>query len=181
MHRLIKLNTYEDIPLEMRDTPVQDLIRFHNWGHEYVEYSKAAMLVGMCMDNRKLLRVPDSFAFIIRTGGANLRYSEFKVSFAIAVGGIQHIVLMGHNKCGMVNLASKRDLFINGLVENAGWEKLQAEEHFLHYAPLFEIGNEIDFVLTEKERISKRYPQITVHAMYYNVDENKLYAIQYDK
>ena len=40
----------------------------------------------MCMDNRKHLHIPDNFAFIIRSGGANLRYSEFKVSYAIAVG-----------------------------------------------------------------------------------------------
>ncbi|MDO9512783.1 MAG: carbonic anhydrase [Bacteroidales bacterium] len=180
MHRLIQLNTIDDIPEGMRNTPVEDLIRFHNWGHPHEEYTKAVMLVGMCMDNRKLLRVPDSFAFIIRTGGANLRYSEFKVSFAIAVGGVKHIVLMGHNKCGMVNLASNRESFIDGLVKIAGWERPQAEEHFMHYAPLFEIGNEIDFVIQETERIQKRYPQIQVHTMYYNVDENKLYALQRD-
>ena len=87
---------------------------------------------------------------------------------------------MGHNKCGMVNLASNRESFIDGLVKIAGWERPQAEEHFMHYAPLFEIGNEIDFVIQETERIQKRYPQIQVHTMYYNVDENKLYALQRD-
>ena len=32
----------------------------------------------------KKLDIPDNFAFIIRAGGANLRYSEFKISFAIS-------------------------------------------------------------------------------------------------
>ena len=75
------------------------------------------------MDNRKSLRIPDNFAYIIRTGGANLRYSEFKVSYAIAVGNVEHIALIGHNNCGMVNLVSKKEQFINGLVDKAGWEK----------------------------------------------------------
>ena len=34
----------------------------------------------MCMDNRKQLRLPDNFAYILRTGGGNIRYSEFKIS-----------------------------------------------------------------------------------------------------
>jgi len=66
----------------------------------------------MCMDNRKHLHMPDNFAFIIRTGGANLRYSEFKVSYAIAVGGVRHIALIGHSKCGMVNLAARKEAFV---------------------------------------------------------------------
>ena len=46
------------------------------------------LLVGMCMDNRRHVYIPDNFAFIIRSGGANLRCSEFKVSYAIAVGQV---------------------------------------------------------------------------------------------
>ena len=95
------------------------------------------------MDNRKRIRIPDNFSYVIRVGGANLRYSEFKVSYAIAVGGVKTIALIGHNHCGMVNLNSRRDQFVQGLVENAGWEKEKGEEHFRHYAPMFEIGNEI--------------------------------------
>ncbi len=74
------------------------------------------------MDNRKHLHIPDNFAFIIRAGGANLRYSEFKVSYAIAVGSVSCIALVGHNQCGMVNLISRKEQFIRGLVENAGWK-----------------------------------------------------------
>ena len=90
------------------------------------------------MDNRKHLNIPDNFAFIIRSGGANLRYSEFKVSYAIAVGGAKQIALIGHNHCGMVNLVARRTTFIEGLMNNAGWTKEQAEEHFMNFAPMFE-------------------------------------------
>jgi carbonic anhydrase len=131
----------------------------------------------MCIDNRKHLLIPNNFAFIIRTGGANLRYSEFKISYAISVGGILHIAIIGHNNCGMVNLISRKDQFINGLVDKAGWDREKAEDHFTQFAPMFEIGNEIDFVLSEAKRLRLRYPKICVAPMLYKVEDNRLYLI----
>ena len=130
------------------------------------------------MDNRKHLHIPDNFAFIIRSGGANLRYSEFKVSYAIAVGQVRHIVLIGHNHCGMVNLISRREEFIKGLVNRAGWSKEAAEDHFMNLAPMYEIGNEIDFIISETNRLRKRYPKIKVAPLHYRVEDNRLYCIR---
>jgi carbonic anhydrase len=130
------------------------------------------------MDNRKHLHIPDNFAFIIRAGGANLRYSEFKVSYAIGVGGVRCLALIGHNQCGMVNLAARKEQFVRGLVETAGWGQKSAEEHFLQFAPMFEIGNEIDFVLSEVRRLRLRYPKILVAPLLYRVEDNLLYLIQ---
>jgi carbonic anhydrase len=130
------------------------------------------------MDNRKHLRIPDNFAFILRAGGANLRYSEFKVSYAIAVGNVRCIALIGHTQCGMVNLISRKEQFVRGLVETAGWQAQAAEEHFNHYAPMFEIGNEIDFVLSEVKRLRLRYPKILVAPLLYRVENNQLCLIQ---
>ena len=122
--------------------------------------------------------MPDNFAFIIRSGGANLRYSEFKVSYAIAVGGVRSIALIGHTQCGMVNLTERREQFVQGLVASAGWQVQQAEEHFHHFAPMFEIGNEIDFILSEVKRLRFRYPKIPVAPMLYRVEDNRLYFIR---
>jgi carbonic anhydrase len=130
------------------------------------------------MDNRKFLRMPDNFAYILRTGGGNLRYSEFKVSYAIAIGGVRAIALLAHNNCGMVNLFARRDAFIQGLIENAGWDREWAEQHFMHFAPMFEIGNEVDFVLAEAKRLRLRYPKIVVAPLFYNLDEGVLYALR---
>jgi carbonic anhydrase len=130
------------------------------------------------MDNRKRLRIPDNFAYVIRSGGANLSYSEFKVSYAIAVGGVKSIALIGHNNCGMVDLIARKDQFVQGLVEIAGWNSDRAEEHFTHFSPMFEIGNEIDFVLSEAKRLRLRYPSIQVAPMHYRVEDNLLYLIR---
>ena len=178
MKKLESVEAIEDIKPEFRDTPVSLLLEYHNLNRPFDPYTKAQLLIGMCMDNRKHLRIPDNFAYVIRSGGANLRYSEFNISFAIAVGGIKTIVLIGHNQCGMVNLFSRRDQFIQGLVENAGWEKERAEEHFQQFAPMFEIGNEIEFILSETKRLRLRFPKIQVAPLMYRVDDSLLYAIR---
>ena len=178
MNRLISILSTEDILPEYRQTPVALLMEYHNLDRSFDTYDRAQLLIGMCMDNRKHLHIPDNFSFIIRAGGANLRYSEFKVSYAIAVGQIKHIALIGHNNCGMVNLVSRKTEFINGLVETAGWEKEKAEEHFMNFAPMFEIGNETDFILSETKRLRHRYPRIVIAPMMYLVEDNKLYFIK---
>lgn len=178
MDRLISVISKEDILPEYLDTPVGLLLEYHNLHREYETYTQAQLLIGMCMDNRKHLHIPDNFAFIIRAGGANLRYSEFKVSYAIAVGGVRSIALIGHNQCGMVNLAARRDQFIQGLIENAGWDQELAEQHFTNFAPLFEIGNEVDFVLSEAQRLRTRYPKVQVAPLLYKVEDNLLYQVK---
>src|SRR5512147_1270527 len=178
MNRLIPVASREDIFPELRESPIGLLLEYHNLNREYDVYAQAQLLVGMCMDNRKHLHIPDNFAYIIRAGGANLRYSEFKVSYAIAVGGVRSIALIGHNQCGMVNLMARRELFIKGLVENAGWEQELAEQHFMSFAPMFEIGNEVDFVLSEAKRLRTRYPKVQVAPLLYKVEDNLLYQVR---
>jgi len=178
MDQLETVEKIEDIKPAYRNTPISSLLEYHNLGRPLDEYRKAALLIGMCMDHRKRLRLPDNFAYIIRTGGANLRYSEFKVSYAIAVGGVKALALIGHSQCGMVNLNSKREQFVRGLVENGGWEKQGAEEHFWHYAPMFEIGSEIEFVKSETNRLRLRYPNVIVAPLMYRVEDNLLYFIR---
>ena len=178
MKELLSVTKKEDIPAKYRDTPIGLLLDYHNLNREFENYDRAQLLIGMCMDNRKHLHMPDNFAYIIRSGGANLRYSEFKVSYAIAVGGVKYMVLIGHNNCGMVNLISRKEDFIAGLVQTAGWERSKAEEHFMHFAPMFEIGSEIDFVLSETKRLRLRYPKVTIAPMLYLVEDNRLYLIR---
>ena len=178
MDRLISVESVADIPDEYRDQPIGRLLEYHNLGRSFDPYQRAELLIGMCMDNRKYLTIPENFAYIIRAGGANLRYSEFKVSYAIAVGGVKSIALIGHNGCGMVNLMARRDLFVNGLVENAGWDKEWAEQHFNQFAPMFEIGNEVDFVLSEAKRLRLRYPRVRVAPLLFMVEDGRLYLIR---
>jgi len=174
---LKKIFCENDIPLKYLNTPFGELLRFQNLNADFKNYDSAQLLVGMCMDNRKQLRIPENYAYIIRTGGANLRYSEFKVSYAIALGNIKHIALIAHDNCGMVNLISKRQQFVEGLCTNAGWTKERAEEHFMNYAPIFEIDNEVDFVVKESKRLAEKYTGVMVVPLFYSINDNMLNVI----
>lgn len=174
MNRFVPINRISDIPSKYRNTSFGRLLEYQNLDRPFKPYSQAQLLIGMCMDSRKLLLIPDNFAFVLRTGGANLRYSEFKVSYAIAVGGVSHIVLITHDHCGMVNLLARKDLFIKSLVKKGGWKKMSAEDHFRNFSHLFEIGNETDFVLSDVKRLRLRYPKVRVAPMFYTVHNSRL-------
>jgi carbonic anhydrase len=178
MHNLIEIRSEQQIPGLYRNSPPGLLLRYHNLNQPFLRYENAEVLIGMCMDNRNQLRIPDNFAFIIRSGGGNLRNSEFKVSFAIAVGQVRHIVLIAHNDCGMVNLASKKEQYISGMTTNGGWSAQQAEEYFCQHAPLFEIGNESDFVIQEVKRLRNRFPKVSVTPMFFRIEDKQLYLIE---
>ena len=178
MHRLIAINEGRDIPATYRRNAIGRLLGYHNLRRPFETYAHAQLLIGMCMDNRKHLHIPDNFAFILRAGGANLRYSEFKVSYAIAIGGVSCIALIGHTHCGMVNLASRKDVFIQGLMKRGGWKKKDAEEHFEKFSMVFEIGSETDFIVSEVKRLRLRYPKITIAPMLYKVEDNRLYVLK---
>jgi carbonic anhydrase len=78
----------------------------------------------------------------------------------------------------MVDLNSRKDLFIEGMVNNAGWTKEAALQSFEKNAPLSEIGNETDFILSETTRLRIKFPKIQIAPMLYLVEDNKLYLIK---
>lgn len=178
-NQLIAVNSKSDILPQFRQTPIGDLLEYHNLNKTFTRYDKSQILIGMCFDNRKSLWIPENFAFIIRAAGANLIYSEFQISFAISTANLKHMVLIAHNHCGMVNLPSIKKQFVAGLVSNAGWKAENAENHFNQLSVFFEIGNETDFIVEETKRLQKRYPKLTVAPLYFNLDDGMLYQIGY--
>ncbi|MBI3565200.1 MAG: carbonic anhydrase [Elusimicrobia bacterium] len=178
MNRLVPIRKEDDIPAAYRATPLGALLRYHDLRAPMPPRAeKPELLIGMCMDSRKHLRIPDNYAFILRTGGANLRQSEFRVSYAIAVGGVRAIALIGHTNCGMSGLAARREAFVRGLVE-VGWERPEAEEQFDKSLPTHEVGAEIDFVVSEARRLRALYPKVAVAPMIYRVEDDTICAVR---
>jgi carbonic anhydrase len=60
MNRLVPVNSTGDIFPHIFGTPPGLLLEYHNLGRLPERYDTAQMLVGMCIDNRKHLRIPDS-------------------------------------------------------------------------------------------------------------------------
>jgi carbonic anhydrase len=177
MERLIAVRAADDVPDAWRETPIERLLACQNLGAPLDPCDRPELLIGMCMDYRKHLRIPENFAYILRSGGGNLRPSAFKVSFAIAVGGVRAIALIGHDRCGMVNLTSKEDAFVDGLVD-VGWDREEARDHFRAFAPHFEIGDEIGFLVSEAARLRRRYPKVLVAPLLYRLDDDRLYLVR---
>lgn len=180
MSDLIKIAAEAELFSKYKDTPIEQLFKYHNFGHNTAAPTKAQLLVGMCMDNRHQLKIPNNFAYILRTGGGNMRSIEFKISYAIALGGVKCVALIGHNNCGMTNLVAKKKDFIQGMVNNAGWTEKQAGEHFMSFAPIFEIENEIEFLISETKRLRERYPKILIAPLFYKIEDHLLYLLAAD-
>lgn len=168
---------YDDILPEYRDTPVGELLAYHNLYRPWHKLDRAQLVIGMCMDHRKVLRMPDGFAYVLRAGGANLRRIEFKLAYAVAVGGVRALALVGHDDCEMVALARKRAAFIQGLVENGGWGAAEAGAFFDANAAQFEIGDPLEFIKAEARRLRERYPALTIAPLMYSVHEGILYQV----
>jgi carbonic anhydrase len=177
MPEILPVDKPEDVLPAYRGTPVGRLLEYHNLGLGPSSVSRPELLIGMCMDSRKHLRIPNDFAFVLRTAGANMRDNEFRISYAIAVGGVHTIVLIAHTDCGMARLQQRRAQFIDGMVSNAGWDRERAERHFAESAPKFGIRDEIEFVLQESERLRGIYPRIQVAPLLYRVDNDRLYHV----
>jgi carbonic anhydrase len=177
MPRIIPVNYRDDILPEYRGTPVELLLEYHNLGRAVGAATAPQLLIGMCMDSRKSLRIPNDFAFVLRTAGANMRDNEFRISYAIAVGGVRTIVLIAHTDCGMARLDQNRERFVQGLVDAAGWDEARAAKHFEDSAPKFGIRDEVDFVLKEAERLRAIYPRIHIVPLLYRVEDDLLYQL----
>ncbi|MDQ6888054.1 MAG: carbonic anhydrase [Gemmatimonadota bacterium] len=180
MAEIIPVNYRDDILPEYRDTPVGLLLEYHNIGRAAAAPEAPQLLIGMCMDSRKSLRIPSDFAFVLRTAGANMRDNEFRISYAIAVGGVRTIVLIAHTDCGMARLGQRRDQFIRGLMDAAGWDEARAVAQFEECAPKFGISDEVEFVLREAERLRGIYPRIAVAPLLYRIEDDLLYQLRPD-
>jgi carbonic anhydrase len=42
----------------------------------------------------------------------------------------------------------------------------------MHFAPMFEISNETDFILNETKRMREWYPGIKIAPLFYKVEDN---------
>ena len=180
MPQIISVKHPDDILPEYRGTPVELLLEYHNLGRAMASAPAPQLLIGMCMDSRKSLRIPNDFAFVLRTAGANMRDNEFRISYAIAVGRVRTIVLLAHTDCGMARLTERRDQFIRGLMDAAGWDEAHAVRHFEESAPKFGIRDEVEFVLREAERLRSIYPRITIVPLLYRVEDDLLYQLRGD-
>lgn len=174
MSQLQKIMSANDILAEYRNTPIGELLEYQNLDKQFEIPPKPQLLVGMCMDYRKKLNIPEKFAYIMRTGGASLKGKEFNIAYAIGVGHIQYMVIIGHDHCGMSDIGVHRDEFVNGMAQHAGWTKETAAGYFDKEVGSFDIGDEMEFTIKEVTRLRKLYPGIVIAPLFYLLGDNSL-------
>jgi len=176
--RLVPADSVADILPRYRGTPIEWLLRYHNLGEPLPASSgRAQLLVGMCMDDRKDLVIPNEFAFVLRAAGGNLRDHAFDISYAVAIGGVSAIALLAHTNCGMVGVSRKRAAFVEGLVARGGWDERRAGEHFDESVAVYEIEDALTFVVEETRRLRAVYPAVLVAPLLYRVEDDRLLQI----
>lgn len=174
---IIAIDSYDDIPSRYKNTPIADLLCYQNLGKDFQVHQKPELITVICIDNRTYLNIPNKFSFILRTPGARIIGFEFALSFPIAMANINQVALIAHTSCGMVNIASQKETFIQGIVNNAGWDKKRALINFNSFAPLYEVEDEVMFVSEEVVWLEKKYPKITFVPMLFDVENQKLSLI----
>lgn len=173
------VNNDPQIPEQLRGTPFEKLLKYQNLGAaiETETFERPELQAIMCMDHRKKVKMPEKFAYVIRNAGANGHVNEFSMAYAIAVGGVSHVAIITHTDCGMVNLANKREQFIKGMAERAGWSEHHAESFFHSHTSDFGIPDPVLSAIMESQRLQAAYPKIQVQPFIYNVEDGKLYVI----
>ncbi len=176
--RLTPVTVEDDILPEWLGTPIHDLLAYHNLKRPYLVHDTAQLMITMCMDYRKVLRIPTGFAYVLRTGGGNPNNVQFEISFAVAIGGVRALALIAHDDCAMVGLSGRRDAFVQGLVHE-GWKREEAEMHFDAHALRYEVHDSVELVGAKASRLQARYPSITVAPLFYSVKEDLLYQVTF--
>ncbi|MCW3489183.1 carbonic anhydrase [Dethiobacter alkaliphilus] len=166
-----------DIPPEYRQNPVGELIRYHNLGAVHKKYRQPEILIGKCMDYRVQLRTPPAFAYKLRSGGCNLNSNDFQVAYAVAVGGVKAIALIGHTDCGMVRLEEKREKFIQGFLTQSDCTHEEAASFFDQHAAANSLCRESDILFEEANRYRSWFPRLPVAVMLYKVNDSQLYLL----
>jgi carbonic anhydrase len=178
VQRLVEVNTRDDIFPQYLGTPIELLLRYHCLGEPQPDSSgQPQMFIAMCIDHRKRLSIPNEFAYMLRTAGTRLLGNEFELSFAIAIGGVSTIALIGHTQCGMTRVLEQREQFIQGLVKRAGVTPEVARAHFDASAPGYAITSPVDSILHKAKVVQKHLPDVLVAPLLYRVEDDQLAQI----
>lgn len=175
MPRQIPVASIGDLLPEYRGTPIEQVLRYQNPQEPMpatVEHPE--LLVVTCMDFRIRLRVPDHYAYMLRTAGASLRSHEFDVAFAIAVGGVSAIAIVGHTDCGMSRVTQVRDTFVNNLVRHGGWSQHDAVHYYHQHAGAHYIGDPAQSAWRDAARLRQRFPSMIIAPLLYRVEDHTL-------
>jgi carbonic anhydrase len=171
--QLVEIHREEDVPEEWRDTPIGAFIMAQNFGWPIQTTGKPELLISTCIEFRYTFQVPRTYAYIIRRASGRVIGSEFSVGYTIA-RGVNHMVMIGHNDCGMSQIEQMAPLVVEAFV-NQGWDRKLAEEYVEHHGARHAISDELGALKDEYERVHRIFPKLTVAPLFVCLYDSRLY------
>lgn len=170
---LIEFESGLDIPEEWKNTPIEAFIMSQNFGWPIQTTGNPQLLIATCIEFRYALPVPRMYAYVIRRASGRLIGSEFSVSYTLAKG-VRHVVMIGHNDCGMCKVPEMTPLVVDTLVEQ-GWNRALAEEYVKKHGSRHAIGDELDALKEEYCRLLTIFRKVSIAPLFINLYDSKLY------
>jgi carbonic anhydrase len=171
--RLRPILSKNDIPSRWHGTPIDALISAHNFDTPIESTGKPELLIATCIEFRFQPRVPAFYAYEIRRASGRVIGAEFTVTYALAKG-VKHVALIGHNDCGMTQVAPNAELMIDTLVAQE-WPRAEAEHYVKSRGPRHAITDEVDALRDEYQRLRRLFRHVEIAPLFAALGNDKLY------
>ncbi len=175
--RLLKVHQADDIFPAWCGTPVEDFLQYHNLRANQREYERAELLICACMDFRVSFTIPDKFAFIIRTPGANLIDNQFGLAAALTLADVRAVALVAHTDCAMTKVRESEERIVSGLIES-GWDKNTAQKFYAEQADAHALTDPTDFAREQCRALRKKYNNVLFAPLLYDVTDGTLWQVK---
>lgn len=176
---LLEFQTREDIPEEWLDTPIGSFILSQNFGWPIQTTGTPQLTIATCIEFRYSLPIPRMYAYVIRRASGRIIGSEFSVAYTLAKG-VKHLLMIGHNDCGMSHIDENGPLVINALIEQ-GWSEETARAYVAKHGARHAINDELDSLRIEYERIRKLFPKLVIAPLFVCLSDSHLYLPKWYK
>lgn len=175
--RHIPVRSDADVLPAYRGTPIEALLINHNVRPVIKDGQGPSLVVATCMDHRVNLKMPVSFAMLIRTAGANVEPLVFNVLAAMAVRDIRTVAVIGHSDCAMLDVERHRDKFIATATSLGTMTEAEAEKLFNRGASHFGFADFHEQVLSQCDYLHKVMPEALIAPLAFDVATGELSQI----
>lgn len=171
--RLSLIKEPADIPEQWRASPIEEFIGAHNFDKPIEGSDHPRLLIVSCIEYRFSPQIPHTFAYVMRTAGGSLKNLEFPLSYILAKG-VRHVVLVGHNDCGMTKVPMFKPNLIGALVEQ-GWDEERAKQLIESQADSYFISDEIDGLKNEYEQLRHNFKHIEIAPLFVSIASTRFH------
>jgi carbonic anhydrase len=171
--RLKPIKTASDIPKRWLNTPIEQLIKAHNFDVPIEPATEPQLMVVTCIEFRFQPKVPHFFAYELRQASGRLMGSEFTLAYVLTKG-VKHLALIGHNDCGMTKVKQAATALERALV-GQGWPAERAHEYVTISGPRYAIRDELDALEKEFHRLRRLFKNLEIAPLFAALANSNLY------